>query len=302
MTSDQCFSYRFGFNGKEMDNEVQGQGNAYDFGARIYDSRLGRFLSIDPDYRKYPYWSPYLVSRNDPIRCIDLFGKGPGDKVIMFSGALLVPGVQTVTPTMDYIMDKVGDFSGEVSMYHTAYPLGVIDFNDEMIESAVADIEAWQVANPNGKLSIVGYSYGGVAATELAKALNKKGIAVDLLVTLDAADGEAKVDRTIPSNVVKNINYYQTNGKKTGSRLKDWIGSKGGKNKREKGNSSTEIINIDETNKTYKGKDDYYKGIVNHYNIDDKNQDNIVSDIQESQEENNDVKATNPPISKCLLQ
>jgi hypothetical protein len=42
MTSDQCFEYCFGFNGMEQDNEVQGQGNAYDFGARIYDSRLGR--------------------------------------------------------------------------------------------------------------------------------------------------------------------------------------------------------------------------------------------------------------------
>ncbi len=33
--------YRFGFNGKENDNEIQGDGNSYDFGARIYDSRLG---------------------------------------------------------------------------------------------------------------------------------------------------------------------------------------------------------------------------------------------------------------------
>jgi hypothetical protein len=38
--------YRFGFNGQEQDNEVSGEGNSYDFGARIYDSRLGRWMSV----------------------------------------------------------------------------------------------------------------------------------------------------------------------------------------------------------------------------------------------------------------
>ena len=34
-------TYRYGFNGKEMDNEVSGQGNQYDYGFRIYNPRLG---------------------------------------------------------------------------------------------------------------------------------------------------------------------------------------------------------------------------------------------------------------------
>ncbi len=40
--------YRYGFNGKENDNEVKGTGAQYDYGFRIYDPRLGRFLSVDP--------------------------------------------------------------------------------------------------------------------------------------------------------------------------------------------------------------------------------------------------------------
>lgn len=32
----------------EKDNEVKGSGNSLDFGARIYDSRLGKWLSTDP--------------------------------------------------------------------------------------------------------------------------------------------------------------------------------------------------------------------------------------------------------------
>ncbi len=38
--------YRYGFNGMEMDNEKNGNGNTMDFGARIYDSRLGRWFSV----------------------------------------------------------------------------------------------------------------------------------------------------------------------------------------------------------------------------------------------------------------
>jgi RHS repeat-associated protein len=66
--------YRYGFNGKENDNEVKGQGNQVDFGERIHDPRLGRFLSIDPLAPKYPHYSPYLFAGNTPIQAIDKNG------------------------------------------------------------------------------------------------------------------------------------------------------------------------------------------------------------------------------------
>lgn len=40
--------YRYGFNGKENDNEIKGEGNQQDYGMRIYDPRLAKFLSFDP--------------------------------------------------------------------------------------------------------------------------------------------------------------------------------------------------------------------------------------------------------------
>ncbi|MFA9212444.1 MAG: RHS repeat-associated core domain-containing protein [Candidatus Methylacidiphilales bacterium] len=67
--------YRFAFNGKERDNETYGEGNAYDFGARIYDPRLGRWLSIDPKYKFYPEYSPYNFALNNPIVFIDFGGE-----------------------------------------------------------------------------------------------------------------------------------------------------------------------------------------------------------------------------------
>jgi RHS repeat-associated protein len=67
-------SYRFGFNGKENDNEVKGNGNQQDYGMRIYDTRLGRFLSVDPLSHSYPWFTPYQFAGNTPISAIDLDG------------------------------------------------------------------------------------------------------------------------------------------------------------------------------------------------------------------------------------
>ncbi|HTA82923.1 MAG TPA: RHS repeat-associated core domain-containing protein [Bacteroidia bacterium] len=66
--------YRYGFNGKEKDNETYGNANEYDYGKRLYDPRLGRFMSIDPLIKKYPMITPYLFASNSPIASIDLMG------------------------------------------------------------------------------------------------------------------------------------------------------------------------------------------------------------------------------------
>ncbi|HWJ29919.1 MAG TPA: hypothetical protein VNS32_25490, partial [Flavisolibacter sp.] len=47
-TSGSLGVYRYGFNGKENDDEVKGEGNQQDYGMRVYDTRLGKFLSVDP--------------------------------------------------------------------------------------------------------------------------------------------------------------------------------------------------------------------------------------------------------------
>ena len=70
--------YIYGFNGKENDNEVsKGDGGQQDYGMRIYDTRLGRFLSRDPLSASYPYYSPYQFAGNTPIQAIDLDGEEP---------------------------------------------------------------------------------------------------------------------------------------------------------------------------------------------------------------------------------
>jgi RHS repeat-associated protein len=68
------FGYRFAFNGKEKDDEVSGSGNSYDYGFRIYNPRLGKFLSVDPLTQSYPWYTPYQFAGNMPIAAIDLDG------------------------------------------------------------------------------------------------------------------------------------------------------------------------------------------------------------------------------------
>jgi RHS repeat-associated protein len=68
-------NYRYGFNGKENDNDVKGTGNSLDFGGRIYDSRIGRWLSVDPRAKDLPSESPYIFGGDNPILMIDPDGK-----------------------------------------------------------------------------------------------------------------------------------------------------------------------------------------------------------------------------------
>ena len=67
--------YKYGFNGKEKDDELMGSGNCIDYGFRVNDTRLGgRFFSIDPLFKKYPELTPYQFASNNPIEGVDLDG------------------------------------------------------------------------------------------------------------------------------------------------------------------------------------------------------------------------------------
>jgi len=60
-------NYRYGFNGMEQDPELHGAGNSYDFGARLYNPRLGRWLSRDAMAHKYMDLTPYAFAANNPL-------------------------------------------------------------------------------------------------------------------------------------------------------------------------------------------------------------------------------------------
>ncbi|MBU1720108.1 MAG: hypothetical protein KKA07_13665 [Bacteroidetes bacterium] len=68
--------YRYGFNGQEKDDEITGvTGSHLDFGARIYDSRLARWLSVDPERTKFPSLSPFSFAADNPVFFLDKGGR-----------------------------------------------------------------------------------------------------------------------------------------------------------------------------------------------------------------------------------
>ena len=105
--------YRYGYQGSEYDNEIKGEGHSYTTEYRQLDTRLGRWLSIDP---KMSAWeSPYVSMGNNPL----LFNDELGDTIKIFGGKgyvspphrtlYYVNGVVTDMNGQEYI--KGGDFS-----------------------------------------------------------------------------------------------------------------------------------------------------------------------------------------------
>jgi RHS repeat-associated protein len=67
---------RYRYIGKERDSET-----GLDWlDARGYDSRVGRFMSVDPLTMKFHAWSPYQYSFDNPVRFWDPTGMEPQDE------------------------------------------------------------------------------------------------------------------------------------------------------------------------------------------------------------------------------
>lgn len=65
----------------EKDDEVKGSGNSYTTEFRQYDARLGKWLSVDPLFKDYPWQSPYVGLDNNPIILTDPKGLGTDEWV-----------------------------------------------------------------------------------------------------------------------------------------------------------------------------------------------------------------------------
>ena len=73
LRSDELYLY----NGKELQEDL----DWYDYGWRMYDPSLARFMTLDPLAEDYSFQSPYLYAYNNPIRFTDYMGMGGEDEV-----------------------------------------------------------------------------------------------------------------------------------------------------------------------------------------------------------------------------
>ena len=107
--------YRYGFNGKEIDSEVSGSGNSYDYGFRIYNPRLGKFLSVDPLTATFPFYTPYQFAGNKPIAAIDL--DGLEEKIVIYNYDKYGE-VQSIEKTTYNNVEDYGPLGNGVYMVH----------------------------------------------------------------------------------------------------------------------------------------------------------------------------------------
>ncbi len=243
-------TYRYGFNGKEKDEKRELGDTHYDYGFRIYNPRLGRFLSMDPLTKSYPMLTPYQFASNTPIWAIDVDGleaattnAGVETMVIVVQGANENYPPNGKTQVQNDPNSKTGiEYDGISRIHEIAKDnpkIQVVVFSSSQSENTkddiVTTIKGFKKANPRGQLILVGHSLG---ADNLVELINEnKDIVVNHMELLDILD--TYDDDDIPANVKSVWNRYVIDNSPMGATM-------GG-----------EKVEIDDTNKTKGGNIGY---------------------------------------------
>jgi len=185
--------YRYGFNDKEKDNEVDGEGNTLDYGARVNDTRIGRFFSVDPLTKDYPELTPYQFASNTPIWANDLDGKeanylwnasgldpnATGTNAWNQTRAVLEPGIKKVGKALLYgylMLITMGDYEAVAASMET--------------RSVTTEGAAIMSAEENDKVLSEG---AGTKVTEAAE--NHKAVSNEVSTTKEANLPKEPYDR-----------------------------------------------------------------------------------------------------------
>ena len=75
----ECDRYLRGYQGMLFENTINGEANMYSTEFRMFDARLGRWLSLDPLMDQFPWMSPFVGMDNNPISLMDPLGLATRD-------------------------------------------------------------------------------------------------------------------------------------------------------------------------------------------------------------------------------
>jgi len=229
--------YRYGFNGKEKDKDLAPDN--YDFGARIYDGRIGRWLSVDPLQAKYPSLSPYNFVANTPLQAIDPDGRliifvngfrlGEYKRKLIWKFWIKWPWNQNRFSKEDIQGSKNGNsYWGDETkgLFTSRYKDNKVYFVDggykpqssaqERYDRGVADAQTIIqklvskdiVLAQSETIKLVGHSHGGWHSVGMADALKAAGYPVEAVYAKNPHQPDQKVNRL--ASTVDNITQYST--------------------------------------------------------------------------------------------
>ena len=163
--------YRYGFNGKENDNEVMGEGNFEDYGMRMYNTRIGRFFNVDPLTKKYPELTPYQFASNTPIQAIDLDGL----EAFFIHGTTSSSTRWTGTPEAKKAVKVLLELTNNKT-FNTGFSWKAPITNSENTRAASAKKLAEYVIKNHvegEEITLIGHSHGGNVAIQAADLIYK---------------------------------------------------------------------------------------------------------------------------------
>ncbi|MBI3133518.1 MAG: hypothetical protein HYZ14_02475 [Bacteroidetes bacterium] len=175
--------YRYGLNGMEKDSEIKGEGNSYTTDFRLYDPRIGKWLSLDPAEKKYPGFSPYNAFLDNPMYYSDPRGDDPPQNFKQYTaaggGSIHLPAGANVTTysQQDYsdAVEKYGqatvDQSGIQVGQVKSFSFGSQEFNNKMVSPGSSGVvKSGGYVNSQGeqyKTPDISFS-GGTLQTEMS--------------------------------------------------------------------------------------------------------------------------------------
>lgn len=185
--------HRYGFNGKEKDEDGEwGDNTHYDYGFRIYNPAIAKFLSVDPLTKSYPELTPYQFASNTPIQAIDLDGL----EAYFIHGlrsdgsAWQDPVFQDVKSALKKLTNNEVEYSSQFSWESKLPPRALTRFGNQgrrqrkrAAKKLVNFIEATFIEG--AEITLVGVSDGGNVALQAAQMLNDKHNVKVNIITLN---------------------------------------------------------------------------------------------------------------------
>ncbi|MCF8278416.1 MAG: hypothetical protein K9J17_16940 [Flavobacteriales bacterium] len=186
----------------EKDDEIKGNGNSLDFGARLYDPRVGRWLASDKLAAKRPDLTPYRFGLNNPISFINPDGNFEFDPAVLAKYPNVKPALMNLREELkkpeniDRLNDilKIGEYSSADQFFN------LFDDNNKDIRiTAHGELKLSSKGEITGPLAHT--SNQGVAG-ETQKGKSTIAFAEAVLGALENADDDAKSQVSTFFNVI----------------------------------------------------------------------------------------------------